>query len=75
MASLRRRALSTAGVAVGLLTLQAWRKRRSQGKEDESMEMEHGTAESPREHAAAAAEHARAAAEKTVEERRKQKAK
>jgi len=71
MANLKKRTVAIVGVAVGVLTLRAWRKRRSDAtetdREDADPETAYGDIETPAEHAAAAVEHARAAGTKAVE--------
>lgn len=63
MGSRRSRLVALVGIAVGILTLRAWRQRRAA---PETIAHKHGDLETATEHANAATEHARLAAKKAV---------
>ena len=63
MASRRNRLVAVIGIVIAVLTLRAWRQRRTT---PETIAHEHGDLETATEHATAATEHARVAAKKAI---------
>lgn len=63
MATRRSRLVALLGVVVGVITLEAWRRRRAT---PDSIDHDDGELETAGDHATAATEHAREAAKKTI---------
>lgn len=66
MGKTRRRLLAMVGVAVGIIAVRRFRKRRSITAESEAVYKGHKAADSATEHAIAATEHARHATKKAI---------